>query len=168
MSDAKRIKELRDLLTRANRAYYTDADPIMSDREFDALLDELATLEHNHPDLADPNSPTVRVGGQPIAGFETKKHAVPMLSIDNTYNEQEVREWVSRVRSRLDHYDDKYVRDSVRADLAHDPESYRFDSLMMRKTSWEHYRFPLHSAAIPLLVCIRPYSSANPKSTASP
>ncbi|MCA9276847.1 MAG: NAD-dependent DNA ligase LigA [Phycisphaerales bacterium] len=101
MSDAKRIKELRDLLTRANRAYYTDADPIMSDREFDALLDELATLEHNHPGLADPNSPTVRVGGQPIAGFETKKHAVPMLSIDNTYNEQEVRDWVNRTKKAM-------------------------------------------------------------------
>lgn len=101
MSEPKRIIELRDLLTRANRAYYTDADPIMSDREFDALLDELATLEHKHPELADPNSPTVRVGGQPIAGFETKKHAVPMLSIDNTYNEQEVRDWVRRTQKAM-------------------------------------------------------------------
>jgi DNA ligase (NAD+) len=101
MSDAKRIEELRDLLRRANRAYYTDADPIMSDREFDSLLKELADLEQANPDLADPNSPTVRVGGEPIAGFETKKHAIPMLSIDNTYNEQEVRDWVKRTQRSL-------------------------------------------------------------------
>ena len=96
MKPEKRLNELRDLLSRANRAYYTDADPIMSDREFDALLKELADLEAQHPDLQDPNSPTVRVGGEPIEGFETKPHAIPMLSIDNTYNEQEVRDWVNR------------------------------------------------------------------------
>lgn len=101
MSDEKRINELRDLLTRANRAYYTDADPIMSDREYDALLKELAQLEETNPTLADPNSPTVRVGGQPIAGFQTKKHAIPMLSIDNTYNEQEVRDWVKRTQKAM-------------------------------------------------------------------
>lgn len=98
---AQRIEELRDLLTRANRAYYRDADPIMSDREFDALLKELAQLEADHPQFHDPNSPTVRVGGAPIAGFETKPHAIPMLSIDNTYNEQEVREWVNRTNKAL-------------------------------------------------------------------
>lgn len=97
----QRIVELCDLLTRANRAYYRDADPIMSDREFDALLRELAALEAEHPHLRDPNSPTGRVGGEPIAGFETKPHAIPMLSIDNTYNEQEVREWVNRTRKAL-------------------------------------------------------------------
>ncbi len=101
MSDEKRIHELRDLLSRANRAYYTDADPIMSDREFDALLKELASLEEANPELHDPNSPTVRVGGEPISGFETKKHAIPMLSIDNTYNEQEVRDWVNRTQKAM-------------------------------------------------------------------
>lgn len=101
MSDEKRIHELRDLLSRANRAYYADADPIMSDREFDALLKELASLEEANPDLADANSPTVRVGGEPIEGFETKPHAIPMLSIDNTYNEQEVRDWVNRTQRAL-------------------------------------------------------------------
>lgn len=101
MSDEQRILELRDLLTRANRAYYAEADPIMSDREFDALLKELADLESVNPGLADPNSPTVRVGGEAIEGFETKKHAIPMLSIDNTYNEQEVRDWVQRTQKVL-------------------------------------------------------------------
>ncbi len=96
-----RIAELRDLLTRANRAYYVDADPIMSDTEFDRLLEELSELEAKHPDLADPASPTVRVGGEPIEGFETRRHAVPMMSIDNTYNEAEVRAWVERVARGL-------------------------------------------------------------------
>ena len=101
MNEPERIHELRDLLSRANRAYYTDADPIMSDREFDTLLKELAQLEANNPDLQDPNSPTVRVGGEPIDGFETRKHAIPMLSIDNTYNEQEMRTWVDRTTKAI-------------------------------------------------------------------
>jgi len=99
--DADRIAELRSLLTRANRAYYVDASSIMSDTEFDRLLAELAELEARHPDLADPASPTMRVGGEPIGGFVTRPHAVPMLSIDNTYNEAEVRAWVERVAKTL-------------------------------------------------------------------
>jgi DNA ligase (NAD+) len=74
------------LLERANRAYYVHAAPIMSDVEFDRLLVELAALEKQHPDLDDPSSPTHRVGGEPIDGFQTAVHAVPMLSIDNTYD----------------------------------------------------------------------------------
>ncbi len=100
-SQKARIIELRTLLERANRAYYTDAAPFMADTEFDALLAELATLEQANPDLADPNSPTVRVGGSPIAGFTTLPHAVPMLSIDNTYNEQEIRAWITKTQSTL-------------------------------------------------------------------
>lgn len=92
-----RIHELRELLHRANRAYYTDADPIMPDAEFDRLLAELAALEADHPDLADPNSPTQRVGGDPIEGFATIPHAVPMLSIDNTYDEDDLRAWHKRI-----------------------------------------------------------------------
>jgi DNA ligase (NAD+) len=94
---AARVKELRDLLNRANRAYYADNSPIMSDPEFDRLLAELAKLEQDHPDLDDPESPTHRVGGEPIEGFETRPHAIPMLSIDNTYEEATLREWYDRV-----------------------------------------------------------------------
>jgi DNA ligase (NAD+) len=94
---AARVKELRDLLNRANRAYYADNAPIMSDPEFDRLLAELAKLEQEHPDLDDPESPTHRVGGEPIEGFETFPHALPMLSIDNTYEESTLREWYARV-----------------------------------------------------------------------
>ncbi len=98
---AKRCRELRDLLARANRAYYVEARPIMSDAEFDRLLAELAEIERAHPDLDDPDSPTHRVGGEPIAGFRQVAHAAAMLSIDNTYDEAGVREWAARVTRLL-------------------------------------------------------------------
>ena len=92
-----RIRELRDLLARANTAYYVDAAPFMSDQEFDTLLAELAGLEASHPELADPNSPTQRVGGTPLEGeFETRAHRVPMKSIDNTYSIDDFRAWYQR------------------------------------------------------------------------
>jgi len=96
-SPDKRVAELRSKLDKANRAYYVDAKPIMSDAEFDRLLKELEKLETEHPELDDPDSPTHRVGGEPVEGFETRRHVVPMLSIDNTYNEDELREWHDRV-----------------------------------------------------------------------
>lgn len=98
---ARRVKELRELLERASRAYYVEHDPIMSDPEFDRLLAELAKQEGEHPELDDPESPTHRVGGEPIEGFRTLAHAAPMLSIDNTYSEGEVREWYARVLKGL-------------------------------------------------------------------
>src|SRR5207237_980034 len=75
--------------------------PEISDREFDRLLDELKALEQAHPELVTPDSPTQRVGGQPIEGFETVVHREPMLSIDNTYNADELREFDRRVRKPL-------------------------------------------------------------------
>ncbi len=102
MSDRNRIAELRELLHRANRAYYADAKPIMSDHEFDQRLKELEALEEKHPDLADSNSPTQRVGGEITGGFKTVRHAAPMRSIDNTYNEDEVRAWCDRIAKNLD------------------------------------------------------------------
>jgi len=110
-NDEDRILELRSLLNRANRAYYRDADPIMSDREFDALLSELVELESEHPDLKDANSPTQRVGGDPIEGFTTLDHSVPMLSIDNTYNADEVRVWVERMQKNLTGPDELFAGD---------------------------------------------------------
>ena len=98
---AQRVAELRALLHRANRVYYAGETPIMSDREFDERLKELADLEAAHLDLEDPNSPTQRVGGDPIKGFKTVKHSVPMLSIDNTYSRAEVDAWVARMHKAL-------------------------------------------------------------------
>lgn len=98
---AARVAELRDLLDRANRAYYVDAKPIMSDPEFDKLLAELSDLENQYPELDDPDSPTHRVGGQATEGFSQVRHSQPMLSIDNSYDEAAVREWHERVVTGL-------------------------------------------------------------------
>lgn len=95
-SEIARIDVLRELLHRANRAYYADSAPFMSDREFDALLEELAALESRHPDALDPHSPTRRVGGEASGGFESAAHRVPMRSIDNTYSLGDFRAWHAR------------------------------------------------------------------------
>src|SRR5919108_6392042 len=97
-SFAKRAEELRRLIHRHNYLYYVEAKPQISDREFDRLLEELRKLEAEHPELITPDSPTQRVGGEPIEGFRTVRHRVPMLSIDNTYNADELREFDKRVR----------------------------------------------------------------------
>ena len=86
---AARAAALRTLLDHHNRLYYVEARPEISDQEFDTLLRELTDLEAKHPDLKTPDSPTQRVGGQPIDGFQTVTHRRPMLSIDNTYNPNE-------------------------------------------------------------------------------
>src|SRR5437773_8521466 len=98
---AQRVEELRRQINHHNYLYYVEAKPQISDRDFDRLLEELKQLEQAHPDLVTPDSPTQRVGGQPIEGFATVKHRVPMLSIDNTYNADELREFDRRVRKLL-------------------------------------------------------------------
>jgi len=100
-SPIQRIDELRDLLDRANRAYYVEAQPIMSDRDYDLLMKELIELEARHPDRFDPNSPSQRIGDQPIDAFRTIPHAVPMMSIDNTYSIDDLRAWHDRVMKAL-------------------------------------------------------------------
>ena len=101
-TETTRVRELRDLLARANTAYYVDAAPFMSDQEFDTLLAELVSLEAKHPELFDPNSPTQRVGGAPLEGeFETRAHRVPMLSVDNTYSLEDLRAWYQRCADAL-------------------------------------------------------------------
>jgi DNA ligase (NAD+) len=97
----KEVAELRSDLNRHNYLYYVEAKPEISDREFDRMMARLAELEAEHPELATLDSPTQRVGGQPIEGFATVRHAVPMLSIDNTYSYCELREWDVRVRKGL-------------------------------------------------------------------
>jgi DNA ligase (NAD+) len=95
------VNELRQEIEKHNRLYYVEAAPIISDREYDRLLKRLEDLEAAHPELITPDSPTRRVGGEPIAAFETIRHAVPMLSIENTYTLDEIREWDRRVRKGL-------------------------------------------------------------------
>ncbi len=92
---------LRGDLNRHNYLYYVEAAPQISDREYDRMMERLTELEALHPELASPDSPTQRVGGQPLEGFATVRHVVPMLSIDNTYSYDELREWDARVRKGL-------------------------------------------------------------------
>ncbi len=105
----QRHAELCAAIERHSRLYYTEATPEISDFEFDALMRELEELEKEHPELVTPESPTQRVGGAPIAGFETVEHGVPMLSIDNTYNADEIREFDARVRRGLGGESPRYV-----------------------------------------------------------
>jgi DNA ligase (NAD+) len=98
---ARRIDELRRLINYHNYKYYVEAQPEISDREYDRLVEELQRLEQEHPELVTPDSPTQRVGGQPIEGFRTVRHREPMLSIDNTYNANDLREFDRRVRKLL-------------------------------------------------------------------
>lgn len=97
----KRAVFLRAELERHNRLYYVEAKPEISDSEFDRLMRELQDLEAAHPELATPDSPTQRVGGAPLAGFRQVKHAVPMMSLDNTYSVEDMREFDARVRKAL-------------------------------------------------------------------
>jgi DNA ligase (NAD+) len=96
-----RIGELRELLRRADRAYFVEDRPFLADSEYDRLLKELAALEARHPGLEDPTSPTRRVGGAASEGFATAVHRVPMRSIDNSYDEADVRAWYARCREGL-------------------------------------------------------------------
>ena len=100
-SAAREVVELRLEIEKHNRLYYVDATPVISDRDYDRLIERLERLEAEHPELATPDSPTRRVGGQPLEEFATVTHAVPMLSIENTYDFDEVREWDARVRKGL-------------------------------------------------------------------
>jgi DNA ligase (NAD+) len=105
----KRAAALRDDIDRHNYLYYVEANPEITDQAFDALLEELTELEAEYPDLVTPDSPTQRVGGEPIERFESVAHEVPMLSIDNTYSEDELRKFDERVRKGLGEESPVYV-----------------------------------------------------------
>jgi DNA ligase (NAD+) len=92
---------LRAEIDRHNRLYYVDAAPEISDREYDRLMKRLEELEAAHPELVTPDSPTQRVGGEPLPEFARVIHSVPMLSIDNVTTPQGLREWDARVRKGL-------------------------------------------------------------------
>ncbi len=101
-----RIGQLREEIRQHDHRYYVQASPTIPDRDYDRLLDELRALEAAHPELVSPDSPTQRVAGAPLEGFEHVTHAVPMLSVDNTYDEAQLRDFDDRVRRGLG--DDAY------------------------------------------------------------
>jgi DNA ligase (NAD+) len=98
MDPVQRLQELRAEIRRHEELYYVLNAPEVSDAEFDALLHELERLEAEHPDLVAPDSPTQRVAGRPIEAFASVEHLRPMLSLDNAYNEEELRAFDERVR----------------------------------------------------------------------
>ena len=101
MDETMRIRQLREELHRHNRRYYVENAPVISDQEFDFMMHELQDLEARHPELFDPNSPTMRVGSDLNNEFETVRHARPMLSLGNTYNRGEVADFWQRVSDGL-------------------------------------------------------------------
>jgi len=97
----QQIDALRDELRRHEHLYYVLDSPEITDAEYDTLMNRLKKLEAEHPDLVTPDSPTQRVGGKPREGFVKTAHSRPMLSLDNAYNEEELRAWAQRVRDAL-------------------------------------------------------------------
>jgi DNA ligase (NAD+) len=96
-----RVDHLRREIERHNYLYYVKGEAEISDQEYDKLYKELVDLEKEHPEYDVPDSPTHRVGGEPLGSFATVTHEVPMLSIDNTYSEEELREFDARTRRFL-------------------------------------------------------------------
>lgn len=105
----RRIQELRELIRLHDYYYYVEAQPRISDREYDALFHELQRLEAEFPELITPDSPTQRVGGQPLKEFAHVQHRIPMLSLDNTYSCDELRDFDRRVREGLHGEPYRYV-----------------------------------------------------------
>jgi DNA ligase (NAD+) len=106
---SKRIAELRDQIRHHDHLYYVEARTEISDFEYDKLYAELKSLEERHPDLITPDSPTQRVSEGPLKEFKSVHHVVPMMSLDNTYNIDELREFDARVRKLLPNESVEYV-----------------------------------------------------------
>ena len=98
----KRINELKEEIEKHNHYYYVLDNPILSDTEWDKLFKELETLESEYPNLIDINSPTQRVGAKPLDGFKTDKHRIPMLSLSNAMNNEELRSFNERIKKLLE------------------------------------------------------------------
>jgi DNA ligase (NAD+) len=105
----KKLESLRAKISHHEYLYYVVDNPEISDAEFDKLMQQLKDLEAAHPDLITPDSPTQRVGGKPREGFVKVPHSSPMLSLDNTYNEDELRDWERRVHELSGRSDVDYV-----------------------------------------------------------
>lgn len=97
----KAIEKLREEINYHNHKYYVENNPVISDYEYDMLLKKLETLEAQFPDLITPDSPTQRVGEQPLEGFKEVEHKVSMLSLDNAYDYDELREFDERVKKNV-------------------------------------------------------------------
>lgn len=122
-----KIEKLRDEIRYHEHRYYVLDDPEISDAEYDRLVNELKALEKEHPELVTPESPTQRVGGKPREGFVKVQHSTPMLSLDNAYNEEELRDWSRRVEELSGEKKIEYVcelkLDGLSMALRYEPEN---------------------------------------------
>src|SRR5271170_6360509 len=105
----KKIEFLREKIRHHEYLYYVVDNPEISDGDFDKLIRQLKDLEAEHPELVTPDSPTQRVGGKPREGFVKAKHSSPMLSLDNAYSEDELRDWERRVHELTGRTDLEYM-----------------------------------------------------------
>lgn len=135
----ERINELKEAIAELDRAYYVEAEPKLSDRDYDKLFSDLEKLEEKYPKLKTSDSPTQRVGGEPLAEFETVDHLRPMLSLSNTYSREELLDFDRRVREGLDKENVAYS-----AELKYDGVAisliYRNGSLNRAVTRGDGYR----------------------------
>ena len=99
---AGKHRELAEQIRKLDRAYYEEAQPLVSDEEYDRLYRELVDLEEAHPELQTAESPSQRVGGAPLAHFTSVAHAIPMQSLDNTYSATELEAFVDRIQKALE------------------------------------------------------------------
>jgi len=106
----ERIEDLREQVRYHGRRYYIEDAPEISDAEYDALYKELESLEADHPELVTPDSPTRKVGGEPLEGFEEVRHAIPMLSLSNARKSGDLREWDARIRRLLGPEEEENLR----------------------------------------------------------
>jgi DNA ligase (NAD+) len=109
MKPAQRVEELREQIRFHNHRYYVLDDPQIPDAEYDRLLRELLALEAAHPELISADSPTQRIGAEPLSAFGEVRHEVPMLSLDNAFDDDELAEFDRRVRERLDLEEAEYA-----------------------------------------------------------
>src|SRR5947209_7681764 len=100
-SAAERAAELRKTLDYHGYRYYVLDDPEIGDDQYDALIDELRAIETEHPELRTPDSPTQRVGGEPVSDLEKVRHPQRMLSLGNAHSAEELRAWIARMRNHL-------------------------------------------------------------------
>ena len=108
-SEVARIEELRELINQHNHHYYVQDNPVVPDAEYDRLMQELLSLEKEHPKLITNDSPTQRVGAKPLDSFSVIKHAMPMLSLNNAFDEEEMTAFDRRVRETLEQEQIDYV-----------------------------------------------------------
>jgi DNA ligase (NAD+) len=105
----KKVEELREKIRYHNYRYYVKNDPVITDREYDSLMDELESYEEKYPEIVTPDSPTQRVGNKPQEGFEEVRHRYRLYSLDNTYSEKDVQAFDKRVKKNLGVSDLDYV-----------------------------------------------------------